>query len=103
MSSVNTVFQPMSPSVAIVSGSPLQAPGSQGEFRIVNTTAASAASRVSWGRTAVGTPVPAASGPNTMYLAPNESIYLCLPQDSFFNVAAGGTVEVTPGAGGAGG
>lgn len=103
MSSINSVFQPMAPTVAVASGSPVQALGGQGEFRIVNTTAASAATRVAWGRTAAGTAVPAAAGPNIMYLTPNESIYLCLPQDSFFNVAASGTIEVTPGAGGAGG
>lgn len=108
MSSINTVFQPMGPSVALVSGSPVQANPAPSTncgdcFRIVNTTAAGAATRISWGRTAALAAVPAASGPNTMYLAPNESIYLCLPADSFFNVAASGTAEVTPGQGGAGG
>lgn len=103
MSSINTVFQPMSPSVAIVSGTPQQALGGQGSFRIVNTTAANAIARISWGRSAASAAVPAASGPNTMYLGPNESIYLELPMDSFFNVSAAATVEVTPGQGGAGG
>jgi hypothetical protein len=103
MSSINSVFQPMAPSVAIVSGSPLQALGGQGEFRILNTTAAGAVTTIAWGRTAAGTPVPTVAGPNVMSMGPNESLYLCLPQDSFFNVKAAGTVEVTPGAGGAGG
>jgi hypothetical protein len=103
VSSINTVFQPMNASVPIVSGTPLQALGGQGEFRILNTTAANAVTTIQWGRSAAGTPVPTVAGMNIMSLGPNESIYLCLPMDSFFNVKAGGTIEVTPGAGGAGG
>lgn len=108
MSSINTVFQPYGPTVPLVSGTPVQAnlapSNNAGDcFRIVNTTAAAAATRISWGRTAALAAVPTAAGPNIMYLAPNESIYLCLPPDSFFNVAASGTAEVTPGIGGAGG
>src|SRR5579862_5206045 len=98
MSSINPVFQPMGPTIALVSGTPAQAnpaPSSNGAdcFRIVNTsqnaTPAPVATRVSWGATAAKAGVPAAAGPNNIYLAPNESIYLCLPADSFFNVAAG--------------
>lgn len=108
MSSINTVFQPMGASIALVSGTPQQAnPAPSGNladcFRVVNTTAASAVTRLSWGRKSALAAVPSASGPNTMFLAPNESIYLCLPPDSWFNVAASGTVEITPGIGGAGG
>jgi hypothetical protein len=103
VSSINPVFQPMNASVAIVSGSPLQALGGQGEYRILNTTAAAAATMISWGPTAAKAAVPTVAGYNVMSLGPNESIYLCLPLDSFFNVKSGGTVEVTPGAGGAGG
>lgn len=108
MSSMNPVFQPTGPTVAIVSGTPQQANPAPSNnlgdcFRIVNTTASNATTRVAWGRTAAAAAVPAAAGPNIMYLTPNESIYLCLPPDSYFNVAALGTIEVTPGIGGAGG
>ena len=108
MSSINPVFQPMGPTVALVSGTPVQAnptpSGNTGDcFRIVNTTASSASTRISWGRTSALAAVPSSAGPNNMYLAPNESIYLCLPADSWFNVASLGTAEVTPGQGGAGG
>lgn len=103
MGSINPTFQPMAPSVAIASGTPLQALGGQGEYRIVNTTTASGVSRVSWGKTAAAAAVPTVAGPQNMYLAPNESIYLTLPLDTFFNCLAATTIEVTPGAGGAGG
>jgi hypothetical protein len=108
MSSVNTVFQPMGPTQAVVSGAPVQGnptpSGNTGDcFRIVNTTTTNGASRVQWGRTSAGTPVPTVAAPNNMYLAPNESIYLCLPADSWFNCLAASTIEVTPGQGGAGG
>jgi hypothetical protein len=108
MSSINPVFQPMGLTVALVSGTPVQAnPSPSGNcadcFRIVNTTTASAATRIAWGRTAATTPVPTVAAQNVMYLAPNESIYLCLPPDSWFNIASGGTAEVTAGQGGAGG
>jgi hypothetical protein len=108
VSSINPVFQPTGPTVALASGAPVQVNPSPSNnlgdcFRIVNTTTTNGVARISWGRTAATTPVPAAAGPNNIYLAPNESIYLCLPPDSFFNLSATGTVEVTPGIGGAGG
>jgi hypothetical protein len=115
VSSINPVFQPMGPTIALVSGTPAQANPSPSSntgdcFRIVNTsqnaTPAAVATRISWGPTAAKAGVPTVAGPNNMYLAPNESIYLCLPADSWFNVAAGattGSAEVTPGQGGAGG
>jgi hypothetical protein len=113
VSSINTVFQPMAAQpVSLVSGSPVQANPSPSNnagdcFRIANTTtpATLVAIRVAWGRTAATTPVPVLATPsfNTIYLTPNESIYLCLPADSFFNVSASGTAEVLAGQGGAGG
>jgi hypothetical protein len=105
--SVDVVFQPLMPSFAIVSGTPLNSVGAQQAcvetFRVVNTTAASAATRFSWGPTVASTAVPAAPGPNNMYLLPNEALYVKIPCGSFFNVAAAGTIEVTPGVGGVGG
>lgn len=112
MSSINPVFQPMGPTISLVSGTPAQANPSPSNnagdcFRIVNTTTAGAATRISWGRTAALTGITGGvigfGGPNNIYLAPNESIYLCLPADSFFNIFTGGTADVTPGQGGAGG
>lgn len=108
MSSINPVFQPMAPTVAVASGTPVQAnptpsTNTGDSFRVVNTTASGGVSRVQWGRTAALAVVPTVAGPNNMYLAPNESIYLCLPADSFFNCLAATTIEVTPGQGGAGG
>lgn len=103
--SIDTTFKPGGPTVAVASGTPAQAlsPGQGGTFRIINTTAANAATRIAWGRTAAGTAVPAAAGMQNLLLNGNAVIYLELPQDSFFNVAAGGTIEVTPGQGGVGG
>jgi hypothetical protein len=107
--SVDTTFQPKGASIAVTSGSPVQLNGGQSgqvgvtTFRVVNTTAASAATRINWGATAAATPVPAAPGPSSLYLLPNEAVYIEVPCNSFFNVAAAGTVEIMGGQGGVGG
>jgi hypothetical protein len=105
MSSINTTFQPVGPSVAIASGSPAQAlsNGAASSFRIVNTSAANLLARVAWGRTAALTPVPTIAGPNNLLIPANAVIYIDVPNDSFFNVIAAGAIEVTPGIGGIGG
>jgi hypothetical protein len=103
--SIDTTFKPGGPSVSLVSGAPVQAlsPGAGGTFRVVNTTATNGATRISWGRTAASTPVPTGPGLNSLYLLPNEAVYIEVPQDSFFNIAAVGTAEIMPGQGGVGG
>jgi hypothetical protein len=107
--SIDTTFQPKGSSLAITSGAPAQLNGGQSgqigvtTFRVVNTTAASAATRISWGATAATTPVPAAPGPSSLYLLPNEAVYIEVPPNAFFNVAAAGTVEIMGGQGGVGG
>lgn len=107
--SIDTTFHPIGSSLAIASGSPAQLNGGQSgqlgvaTFRVVNTTAASAATRINWGTTAASTAVPAAPGPNSLYLLPNEAVYIEVPPNVFFNVAAAGTVEIMGGMGGVGG
>jgi hypothetical protein len=107
--SIDTTFQPKGSSLAIVSGTPAQLNGGQSgqigvtTFRVVNTTAASASTRFSWGTTAANTPVPAAPGLSNMILLPNEALYIEVPTNSFFNVAASGTIEIMGGQGGVGG
>ena len=115
MSSINPVFQPNGPTVAVTAGTSVQVNASPSNnlgdcFRIVNTTGDVASTpvftRIGWGRTAALAAAAVAggiAGPNNMFLTPNESIYLCLPADSWFAVATSGTAEVTPGTGGAGG
>lgn len=102
---IDTTFKPLSGSVAIASGAPAQVPAPVGvtSFRIVNTTAANAATRISWGPTAAKAAVPAAAGPSIAYIPGNGVLYLEVPGDSFFNVQAAGTVEITGGQGGVGG
>jgi hypothetical protein len=102
--SIDTTFKPFSPSFAVASGAPVQsaAPVGVTTFRIVNTTAAAAA-RVSWGKTAALTPVPAAPGPNSILIQLGGVLYIEVPGDSFFNVSAAATVEITGGQGGVGG
>ncbi len=107
--SIDTTFQPKGSSLAITSGAPAQLNGGQSgqigvtTFRVVNTTAASAATRFSWGVSAAAAAVPAAPGPSNMLLLPNEALYIEVPSNSFFNVAAAGTIEVMGGQGGVGG
>jgi hypothetical protein len=107
--SIDTTFQPKGSSLAIVSGTPAQLNGGQSgqigvtTFRVVNTTAASLSTRISWGTTAATTPVPAAPGPSNLLLLPNEALYIEVPPNVFFNVAAAGTVEIMGGQGGVGG
>jgi hypothetical protein len=107
--SIDTTFQPKGSSQAIASGAPAQLNGGQSgqigvtTFRVVNTTAASAATRISWGTSAAATPVPSAPGPSNMFLPANGVLYIEVPCNSFFNVAAAGTVEIIGGQGGVGG
>jgi hypothetical protein len=107
--SIDTTFHPIGSSLAIVSGSPAQLNGGQSgqigvtTFRVVNTTAASASTRISWGTTAASTPVPAAPGPSNLLLLPNEALYIEVPPNVFFNVAANGSIDVIGGQGGVGG
>jgi hypothetical protein len=103
--SIDTTFKPGGPGVALVSGTPVQAlaPGAGGTFRVVNTTAANAATRINWATSQAKSAVPTGPGLNSLYLLPNEAVYIEVPQDSWFNIAALGTAEIVPGQGGVGG
>jgi hypothetical protein len=107
--SIDTTFHPIGSSLAITSGAPAQLNGGQSgqigvtTFRVVNTTAASAATRFSWGTTAAAAAVPAAPGPSNIFIPANAVMYIEVPPNSFFNVAAAGTVEIIGGMGGVGG
>ena len=110
--SIDTTFQPKTPTYVVDSTGAVQvkeAPQAGAiTFRIVNTTAASATTRVAIGQSAslatptapaVGTP----SGPFNLLLPANAVLYVEVPQASFFRAAAAGTFEVTGGQGGVGG
>jgi hypothetical protein len=105
--SIDTTFQPKGSSLAVVSGTPAQLNGGQSgqigvtTFRVVNTTAASASTRINWGTTAASTPVPAAPGPANMLIPGNGVLYIEVPCNSFFNTS--GNVEIIGGQGGVGG
>jgi hypothetical protein len=107
--SIDTTFHPLTPSVAIVSGSPLQVNAGAGgqigvtTFRIATTTAANASTRISWGPTAASAAVPTVAGSNVAYIPGNGVLYIELPPNVFFNTQAVGTVEITGGIGGVGG
>jgi hypothetical protein len=107
--SIDTTFQPKGSSQAIASGAPAQLNGGQSgqigvtTFRVVNTTAASATTRLSWGVSAAATPVPSAPGPSNILIPGNGVVYIEVPCNFFFNVAAAGTVEIIGGQGGVGG
>lgn len=106
MSSINTTFQPVGPTVALASGTSVQVNPSPSNnlgdcFRIINTTA-TAAHRIAWGRSS-SVAVPTAAGPQNLLVPAAGVIYLCLPADSWFNSDAASTFEITPGIGGVGG
>lgn len=107
--SIDTTFKPQAGPVGLISGTPVQIvpAGSSGvlTFRVVNTSAGSVPARINWGRTAALTPTPVVGtpSPNSILLQPNSVCYIEVPGDSFFNMSAGDTVEVSGGQGGIGG
>jgi hypothetical protein len=107
VSSINTTFQPVGPTVALVSGTSVQANAAPSNnlgdcFRIINNSTVAAAHRIAWGR-ASAVAIPTAAGPQNLLVPASAVIYLCLPADSWFNADASGVFEITPGIGGVGG
>lgn len=110
MSSINPVFQPLTPTYAVDDSAAVQvAEAGQAGATVFRIRAITASGYIAWGvKSTISAPTaPSAAGqklPNTIGVTLGQSVYLELPPDSFFigsAVFGTGSFEVTGGQGGA--